>query len=288
MRGDPEDERMAAATRIGMGINTDYDPEIDLETRLRVCADAGFINIHWAEDFRGRTFFDAAFVARIASLLDRLALSLSDMHNPAPSDHDIQCDDPEVRASGMAVLENRIAATGDLGGDAVVVHPAAAAGRGRVNSFDVFDRVADSCLSRGVRLSLEADTEADAEPYFQRYPPEIMGYCFDSGHCNVQTPPTPHLLEKYANRLCVTHLHDNYGEHDDHRLPFDGTVPWDRVMAVFAGIGHDKPLTLEVARLTYVRGDYLETEKRMAHDQFIAEAARRAARLCGMGRRSHG
>ena len=92
----------------------------------------------------------------------------------------------------MAILENRIAATRDLGGDAVVVHPAPVADRGRLNTFDVLDQVAESCLARGVRLALEADTEADAEPYFQRYPPEILGYCFDSGHCHVQTPPTPH------------------------------------------------------------------------------------------------
>ena len=112
-----------------------------------------------------------------------------------------------------------------------------------------------------------------------------MGFCFDSGHCNLESPPTFHLLERYADRLCVTHLHDNYGKADDHRLPFDGAIPWAQLAQTLSRIGYTKPLNIEVGMHTYTAGTYSAAEKAISPEALIREGCRRlrAVAACQSG-----
>lgn len=57
-----------------------------------------------------------------------------------------------------------------------------------------------------------------------------VGFCYDSGHENAFTPDADYL-DSYADRLFAMHLHDNDGHHDQHRLPFTGTVDWEKRVA---------------------------------------------------------
>lgn len=34
------------------------------------------------------------------------------------------------------------------------------------------------------------------------------------------------ILERYLDRLIMTHLHDNHGKEDEHLLPGQGTIKW--------------------------------------------------------------
>ena len=59
-----------------------------------------------------------------------------------------------------------------------------------------------------------------------------IGFCYDNGHehCN---HPGSNCLEKYGDKLMVVHFHDNFGSHDSHLLPFDGSFNWDEMAAWF-------------------------------------------------------
>jgi sugar phosphate isomerase/epimerase len=52
----------------------------------------------------------------------------------------------------------------------------------------------------------------------------------------------------YGERLICTHIHDNCGEKDadDHLLPFDGVVNFDRFAKHIQNSGYQGSLTLEV------------------------------------------
>jgi len=262
-----------------MAINTNYDKGTPIEARLRQCARAGFNGIHWCEDmWEGKSYDDAA-VARIAALMQANGLSFLSMHSPFPADADMQSGDPMARARGIALVQNRLAATAALGGHCLVIHSVDKQPQVMPNLIQSLDRLADTCRKTGVVLAIEAFCEAGAAPLFERYPRAVAGFCYDTGHCNIQMPPTLSLLESFGERLCELHLHDNYGKEDDHRLPFDGTVDWPYVTGVLARRGYSRPLTLEIGRLTYSTGRYAPNEARLTVDQFLAEALRRAVRL---------
>lgn len=272
--------------KVRVAINSDFDKDSDLETRLRLCAEQGFTGVHWCEDIQAQDTYDDGRVECIGRLMEKYRLSLRDMHSPFVTSTLIRSQDPDLRRQGIAILRNRVEATQKLGGDSLVVEPMGGGSRALPNVFDALDRVADLCACTGVKLAVEAATEEEAHPYFERYPPEIIGFCFDSGHCNIKSPPAQNLLATYGERLCVTHLHDNYGEEDDHRLPFDGTIHWGRLAHVLANIRFSKPLTLEVGRHSYLSGRYFERERRQALDEFIAETYKRIVKIVNLVERS--
>ena len=58
----------------------------------------------------------------------------------------------------------------------------------------------------------------------------------------------------YGDRLCCTHIHDNYGAsytkvpivHGDcHMLPFDGSLDFERIMRDMRSVGYEGVLMLE-------------------------------------------
>jgi len=51
------------------------------------------------------------------------------------------------------------------------------------------------------------------------------------------------ILGKYVK---ATHINDNYGNRDEHVLPFHGTVNWLQIMPIFQEIGYECDFTNEI------------------------------------------
>lgn len=56
-----------------------------------------------------------------------------------------------------------------------------------------------------------------------------LGFCFDSGHANVNGGVI-FVLEKLIDDIVVCHIHDNGGKGDNHGVPGTGTIPWKSVI----------------------------------------------------------
>ena len=55
-----------------------------------------------------------------------------------------------------------------------------------------------------------------------------LGFCYDSGHANVNGGAIA-VLEKMLADIVVCHIHDNPGKGDWHMVPGTGSVPWEQV-----------------------------------------------------------
>jgi sugar phosphate isomerase/epimerase len=53
--------------------------------------------------------------------------------------------------------------------------------------------------------------------------------CFDSGHAHMEGGAMQ-AVEAMHGLIATTHLHDNHGEKDEHLLPFEGAIEWDKLM----------------------------------------------------------
>jgi sugar phosphate isomerase/epimerase len=84
----------------------------------------------------------------------------------------------------------------------------------------------------------------ELERLFERVLSPGLGLCLDYGHSHM-TGNTLELLERVGHRLVYTHLADNLGEHDDHLMFGDGTVPWREVLTATRDIGYRGPFTIE-------------------------------------------
>ncbi len=74
------------------------------------------------------------------------------------------------------------------------------------------------------------------------------GFCWDCGHESCFTPGREYM-PLFGKRLVCTHIHDNHGIYngDDHMLPFDATMDFDRVARRIRESGYTGSLMLEVS-----------------------------------------
>ena len=85
------------------------------------------------------------------------------------------------------------------------------------------------------------------------------GICLDYGHANLMGDLSD-AIETVGGHLWTTHVHDNDGRKDDHRVPFAGRIDWDVAIMETQKIGYDGVLMFEVADT----GDPIDVLKRTA------------------------
>lgn len=69
--------------------------------------------------------------------------------------------------------------------------------------------------------------------------------CFDSGHSNLLGDPVEEISTA-GKHIVTTHLHDNHGQKDEHLLPFEGSIPWPKVLESFDRIDYQGCLLFEL------------------------------------------
>lgn len=72
-----------------------------------------------------------------------------------------------------------------------------------------------------------------------------VGYCFDSGHANVDGLDIPATIHRLSDKLFELHLHDNNGKKDQH-LPIGfGIIDWVEVIKALNEINYQHTITFE-------------------------------------------
>ena len=113
-----------------------------------------------------------------------------------------------------------------------------------------------------------------------------LGFCYDAGHKNLWTPEQ-NLLAAYGDRCLAVHFHDNRmndqtgndANLDDHHLPFDGVIDFEKEMRDLAKIGFDGVLMLEVNRYDWVNNVPRPMHEKLSIVDFLKLAKARAEKL---------
>lgn len=78
---------------------------------------------------------------------------------------------------------------------------------------------------------------------------ERAGICLDTGHAHVVSQiPVEEWISVLGNRIRHVHLHNNYGDHDTHNPPFEGSIEIDHVMNLLDKHAPEASITLECLR----------------------------------------
>lgn len=220
--------------------------------KLKLFAEHGFEYIHWCDDWNNTVFYTKREIEEYRQLIESAGLKCLDVHGTSTKNVRIDSEEKALLDSYIRLLENRVKFCAEVGGNAVVVHPPGdkrdeELRRSLNRSLEVFERVRGLCEDLGVVIAVENGFPTDLDVlnfYFERYPPEFVGFCFDSGHANLRGNFND--LRGFGERLRVLHLNDNRGEKDDHQPPFWGTVDWEGVMRWIRETGYAKPPNFEI------------------------------------------
>jgi sugar phosphate isomerase/epimerase len=219
---------------------------------LRRIAEAGFSHVHWCHQWNTAYLYGEEEMEGLRALVSERGLRVLDLHGLVLDPLYYAEANAAEREQGLAVVVNRVRMAARLGSDTVILHPPEPRGRDCAavceGAKPFIDRVIEVARPLGVRVALENMTSADVWPcvewFLARYDAAAVGLCYDSGHGNL-LPGSPDWLERLRGRLFSVHLHDNDGTGDQHRLPFAGTVDWDRLAGILADSSYDRPLSLE-------------------------------------------
>ncbi len=110
----------------------------------------------------------------------------------------------------------------------------------------------------------------------------MLGFCLDTGHAVLDEAMGFDDLtdaEDNLSKLYSLHLQDNDGSGDQHRLPFTGKVPWQRVAALIATAPYTGCLTFEVMSVNEFFPDHASFlaeafSRGKTFDEMVGEAAR--------------
>ncbi len=79
---------------------------------------------------------------------------------------------------------------------------------------------------------------------------ELFGICWDTGHANLCQIDQPEAIRRMGPRLRALHVNDNFGQKDDHTIPFCGNVQWEPIMKALKESGYSGDFTYETHHFT--------------------------------------
>lgn len=222
-----------------LGIFSWFSYSLPIEDRFLLIRDAGFdaVSLWWGDESRDLQ----------PEMARKSGLDIDNIHAPFDKPNSLWTDGPDGDAyAGMIGSCIRDCAQHNI--PAVVVHitgfsdppPITCVGTERIK------RLVDLAENNNVYLAMENLNDLQHLTYvFETIQSEFLGFCYDSGHEHCYHPDVD-CLSRYGGRLRAVHMDDNFGDHDTHLLPFDGTVNWQSVIAKLQKCREIDYLTLEV------------------------------------------
>ncbi len=236
-------------------ICTSFDYAIPFERAVAMIRDAGFEVVSFGARPHHSGYATAAGRAAIRRLMAGHGLSIESVHAPFPEGDRLFAVDDAERMESVRLCQMAMDAADELDGRIVVIHLIQPYG---IPPGDVRERMiaqgrrsvaalATYAARRGVKLALENGQKADYDQvvidFLEEFTDPHVGFCYDSGHENVQGTCF-RILERFGSRLLTVHIHDNSGR-DTHVLPYEGTIDWERFRLVFHGLRYSGNLLLE-------------------------------------------
>ena len=155
-----------------------------------------------------------------------------------------------------------------IGANALILHPSSLGLDDPFSSrpdFPGIMRLAAVAREQGVRLVLEntPDTMWALDLALDKIGDDPgktnLGICIDVGHAYISQDagrePIKNYIERYKGQLVHLHLHDNFGDDDEHLPIKDGSIDWQNLADTLKAVEYHGPAVLELQS----QGDLLAT-----------------------------
>lgn len=164
--------------------------------------------------------------------------------------------EPMVRDITLQRLSQALQAAARLGAHLMVVHPGYdrwrypnLAATWSEHAAATFAALLEMARQYDCRLALEniyEESPATLAALVERLDSPWFGHCFDIGHWRLfGLESQPDWLQVIAPRLIHLHLHDNFGQSDDHLPVGEGTIDFAPILTLLSRLATSPSITLE-------------------------------------------
>jgi sugar phosphate isomerase/epimerase len=266
--------------KLKTSICTSFDYNIPFDQVIRMIKEAGFEAVSLGARPQHSGYDTAGGRSAIRKLIKENCLPVDSVHAPFPEGDRLFSLDESERLESIRQCKIAMNTASELDGRIVVIHLIQPYGipegeirnrmieQGRISVGILAAYAADN----GVKLALENGQRLDYDRVLENFMAEFnyphVGFCYDSGHENVQGTCF-RILEEFGQRLLTVHLHDNLGS-DTHMLPYEGNIDWNGFRKIFHALPYSGNLILEVD---------MKNSQFKDPQVFLSEARRRAGML---------
>ena len=202
---------------------------------MEAAAAAGFSAFEWSRDWGGApVFYDKPLADTVEKLVRLYGIPMASIHGYSQTPEGMTY----TRELCLAANINRLEFLDRLGGRVLVLHLPLRDHEGVdaavAEGTDILEGLWPTCRRTGARIAVEnlfKPRQFGAEFFdrlWARFPPEYLGFCYDSGHALITG--WADLLLRYPDRLLATHLADNDGQNDLHGVPGTGKADWATIV----------------------------------------------------------
>jgi sugar phosphate isomerase/epimerase len=269
------------------GIWTSFYFDLPPEDAFRRFAILGFRDLEVSAEHGKMATQDSNWKERLKGLrklCEKEDITLWQMH--APLELDVADQDPKKREADLQTVVRWIEYSYGLGIPHLVIHPG---GRQKANTeeekkqilmlnLDAFSQLGEVAGRFNVKLCIENMQERegqdpwrlgariwDINELINAVGSDALGICFDSSHANVTKLDFSKAIHECGSRLLATHISDNDGSGDQHKMPFYGNINWETVISAMKEVGYSylfnleipgenrAPLAIRDARLSYAK-----------------------------------
>ena len=139
--------------------------------------------------------------------------------------------------------------------------------------LDRIKRLVDKALNCNITIALENIRKTEYLDFvFEHIQSPVLKLCYDSGHENCYTKKDD-VLDKYGHLLCCLHLHDNDGSCDQHMIPGEGNINWQKLIEALRKCNFTGSITLEAYN------DFPANYKTYPVERFLIKAHEEAIKL---------
>lgn len=244
--------------------------ELPIKERYRLIKEAGFdgVLLWWSDGF-GRDCFGLSDYRNGPHIAREAGLFIENIHTPVQDQNNLWLDNLNGESLTDCYLQC-VADCAEFEIPTMVVHLPSEDNQYNTLGLDRIKRIAEKAEMLGVNVALEnLRNFANLAYVLEQVDSKRIGFCYDCGH-HYSYYPDKDLLFMYGSRLMALHLHDDGGKHDQHRLPFDGTIDWSTAMKKISETGYTGATAIEA-----MNWDYTD----LSAEEFLQEAFERAKRL---------
>ncbi len=212
---------------------------------------------------------DKTKVEDIKNFLNKYEIEVYSIHSPFSAEHEFPTEDKNFVIQLLNDTKDIIESAVILGAKCVVVHPASKPNTSKNHLSQqeyqkrfqttkiLLEELAEFIYKNNfqIQIALENQLPHIMFGYFDELVElieginwkKVFGICFDISHAAMTyKSDLPYNLKNITKYIVSTHISDTDGNTDEHLVPLEGKISWDKIVPVLDQILIDVPLTLEI------------------------------------------
>jgi sugar phosphate isomerase/epimerase len=216
---------------------------------------------------------------RVMELFGENGIICETLHAPFDKINDMWSTNEKNARSMLDRLKDGVDKCAKYNIPTVIVHLSSGRPMPKMNKRGIarYDELFDYAREKGVSIALENQRYLENLSFFMDRHADLV-FCWDCGHEYGFTKDI-RFLDLYGNRLRALHIHDNRCgvNTDDHLIPVDGRIDFDKVTSALAEVSYAGTMMLEVGKLVSV--EHKLPYASLSDEEFIIRAASAAKKL---------